>query len=374
MITKYETDIRNGQIKTGDQLLLMIDSHGAEKPQFGNTHVISAGTGTATDLNNLSGSDTVSLDRIASLSRLAEEKGIQLGIVDMSCHSGLSLPLANSKTCVITSSGPETFAYGGANDDVFINRFMSNMRPGRTLEDTFLEARSTSTDMGFPMISTPEGTAVQDQLYPLLRRYLNYADTKADKFTREITDSVITRSCLQENAEVQRILELAGSVESAVEGVQFGEFRAALTAYHEYRRSLQERLDGMGVTHFNENQRVCAVGNAFCYDLTVESIMTMNLPPLLREREASIARASTPAEKLNQEQWLSYFQNVGAARDELIRKYPGIETSGTFLRNNAEINRRTSELAGKVSIEARKVYSALYQKRPAPNPCRSFVL
>lgn len=374
MITRYETDIRAGNIKPGDQLLLMIDSHGAERNPPFLTHNISSGRGTAVDLNNLSGSDTVSLDRLASLSRLAEEKGIQLGIVDMSCHSGASLPLANSRTCVITASGPQSYAYGGDDRQIFSTRFIDSMRTGRNLEDVFLEARSSSTDPGFAMISTPEGISTQDQLYPILRRYINYSDPKADKFNRDIQQSVATQSCLQENADVQRILELVGNLESVTEGITYADFRSALTDYHNFRRTVQTELERMGVAHLNESRRLCGVPSIGCLNLSLESIIGMDVDARIGDNQRYLISATNDADRTKFQQWITYFQNVKTARDEVLRTYPGIERYSSYLRNNQDLKTKTLELSNRVARESRKIYSALYQKRADSNPCRSFTL
>lgn len=374
MIANYEADIQNGRIKTGDQLLMVIDSHGAERNPGFQTHNIASGRGAAVDLNNLSGSDTVSLDRLMNLSRLAEEKGIQLGIIDMSCHSGASLPLANSRTCVITASGPQSYAYGGDNREIFSNRFVSRMRPGRNLEDIFLEARSGAVDAGFPMISTPEGIRAQDQIYPILRRYINYSDPRADKFNDEIEQSVATQSCLQESAEVQRILELVGNLESVTEGITFSDFRSALTDYHNYRRTIQEELTRMGVPHLNQSRRICGVPNLGCNDLTVGLIIGMPADERIAENQGLLASATNADDRTRAQQWITYFQNVKNVREELIATYPGIESHSVYLRQNEDIRARTIELANRVSREAQRIYGALYQRQENTNPCRSFTL
>ncbi len=375
LITRYENDIRNGTIKSGDQLLMIIDSHGAERNDVAQTHSISSGRGAATDLNHLDGSETVTLDRLTSLTRLAEEKGIRLGIMDMSCHSGASLPLANSRTCVITASGPQSYAYGGDDRRIFSTRMIDNMRPGRNLEEVFLESRAAATDVGFPMISSPEGISAQDQLYPLLRRYINYSDPKATKFNQEIEQSVATQSCLQEDSELQRIFELSTTVESVTEGISFADFRAALTDYQNYRRTVQAELDRMGVAHLNEKRRMCGIPGLGCMELDVRGIMSMDVDARMGDNQRGLAGATSTADRTKFQQWITYFQNIKAVKEELIRTYPGIERYSSYLRENAEMRTRTLELSNRVAAESRKVYSALYQRTESTsNPCRDFVL
>src|SRR5690606_31490044 len=112
----------------------------AEPTPSSRTHQISAG-GRATNLLSLAGGSRVNLDRLENLARMAQEKNIKLAILDFSCHSGASLSLANSSTCVIAATGPHSFAYGGASSATFSNAFVNRMAPGKNLEEIYLEAR-----------------------------------------------------------------------------------------------------------------------------------------------------------------------------------------------------------------------------------------
>src|SRR5690349_12376650 len=56
LLIDYKEKILSGTIKSGDQLMIIINSHGASKDSNSETHKISAKGGAATDLNNLQGS------------------------------------------------------------------------------------------------------------------------------------------------------------------------------------------------------------------------------------------------------------------------------------------------------------------------------
>lgn len=373
MIARYESEIRGGKIKSGDQLLIVVDSHGSKRNPPHQTHTITTGRGSAVDLNDLKGSETVSLDRLTTLTRLAEEKGIKLGILDFSCHSGASFPLANSKTCVIAASGSESFAYGGTNPTIFSNRFASAVTPGKNLEDVFLGARSGATDLGFPMISTPEGARVQDELYPAIMRYINHFDTKSDKFAPEILESVKTGSCLQENADLDRIVELTRQIEAANSSVNLGPLRTALTEYRDYRKSIQDELGRIGVGKLKEKRKICA-NDGHCQWLSIDLILGFSTTENLAHAQAQLRKATTPDERREAAKWVSYFQNAVLVQETVRREFPEINGYENYVKNLPNAQKRTTELAIKVSNESRKAYSALYQKTAAPNPCRDFVL
>lgn len=372
-IAQYETGIRNGTIKSGDQLLMVIDTHGAKRLGNTQTHTISSGRKVAVDLNDLKGSETVSLDRLMTLTKLAEEKGIKLGIMDLSCHSGASLPLANSKTCVIAAGGPQSFAYGGTNPSIFSNRLATAMVPGKNLEEVFLTSRAGSTDLGFAMISTDSGKRVQNQLYPLLMKYLNRFDNKSDKFTPEILESVKTQSCLQENAGVEEILELTRQIEAAIPEISLEAFRNSLTEYHDYRRSIQDQLLEIGVGKINETRNICA-NDGYCQALPLDLVMGFAVKENIANAEKNLQNAKTPSDRREAAKWLSYFQNAKVVQEETRREFPHLASYGDFVKNLPNVHKRTTELASKVSIESRKIYSALYRRTSTPNPCRDFVL
>ena len=109
LIENYKNKILKGEIKSGDQLMIIISSHGAQRIPGDLTHSISASGGTALDLNKLSGSKLVSLDKLQEIVRLTNDRGIKLGLVDLTCHSGTTLALKNNapNTCIVTASGPD---------------------------------------------------------------------------------------------------------------------------------------------------------------------------------------------------------------------------------------------------------------------------
>ena len=167
-ITDYEKQIMNGQLKAGDQLLVMVNTHGAENYKE-ITHSVAIGNPHSDiNLSDLKGTTLASLDDLKRLTILARDKGIKLGIVDFSCHSGNTLALANENTCVVSSSGPNLYG-----NTLFPEDFIEKMKTGKSLEDVFLETVPNQKDYSsFPMISTPEGISLNRDLYSGLFPYL----------------------------------------------------------------------------------------------------------------------------------------------------------------------------------------------------------
>ena len=144
---------------------MFINSHGGESS--GKTHNISTAGSAMTNMNSLNDTSSVSLDALEALTKVAKDNNIKLAIVDGSCHAGNSLSLANTNTCVIAASGPKHYAYSN-----FADIFAAQMKKGKNLEDVFFETKAQTQGGGFPMISTPEGVEVQDELYPYLTPYM----------------------------------------------------------------------------------------------------------------------------------------------------------------------------------------------------------
>lgn len=368
LIADYERKLNAGTIKSGDQLMLLIDSHGSQPLPNSKTHHISAGRGQVSSLLSFSGNGSVSLDRLENLTRLAEAKGVKLAILDFSCHSGATLSLANSKTCVIAASGPQSFSYGGSSPHMFSNSFVNKLLPGRNLEEIYLMARSSSYDPSFPMISTPEGVRAQETLYPILMKYLNSHELTYDKFAPEIEKSVSSNSCEEEPGEVETLLRLSRELEESQGRTNLGPFRDALSAYADYRRTIQRRLKA----GTEETRTVCGTNNQ-CSLVKISEILAMNPDQLIAQYQSEMARAWNPAAKERLRNLLVFNQNVKRIRDEYLRLNPQGGKFEELLKTFPEMTRRTRELAQNVAIEARKVYSAMYLQGQS-NPCKDFVL
>jgi hypothetical protein len=146
----FDKSLAAGSLKKGDQVLLVIDTHGAVRTPGEATHSVA-----------LEGGERVSLDELRALRDKLAKAGVQVAIVDHSCYSGASLALADENTCVLASSSAnrETFTRDG---------FLTGLRPGRSLEQAFREGRFADATGDMPEISTAEGREVAAMLEPLL--------------------------------------------------------------------------------------------------------------------------------------------------------------------------------------------------------------
>ena len=136
--------IESGDIKSGESLVINIFNHGVPTKPNEIGHKLAFGN-----------KQYVHTSDLKEIIKIANEKGINLGILDVSCFSGGTQRIkeANDNVCIITSSEAQEATW--AQDNAFPNAFMKILgRPGQTLEDAFLEARSSMRMPNDPTIST----------------------------------------------------------------------------------------------------------------------------------------------------------------------------------------------------------------------------
>lgn len=399
MIEAYKARILLGEIREGDQLVIMVNTHGAEnKPsEFGlenkvKTHKIAVTGGNATgptNLNNLAGSELVSMDDLEELVKLTNAKGIKLGLIDLSCHSGHTMALKKNapNTCVITATGPNHFGFAGGNS--FGDNFMKHFKKGSTLESAFLNARAASDDAGFPMISTDESEAIFAEVYASISPYLYYYRPNEDKLTDYLLqNSKDCITCVREQqfqSLIRKIEQLKALGQGQNRGFNADELKRLLVEYKRqqdamieasrkvgYHTAAKEETfstpviqDGKKIRDFNLVYKWSDLISNTDPDKTIEVVRKY-----LRE-------AKTPRDKAENQAALDTWIKIKARRDELVRQYPNLkeaeELSKQLIRNIQD-NRQTAE---KIALQERKFYDELYRQKQSLNvddPCRKIVL
>lgn len=147
-----EDKIQSGQIKPGDQMMIIITTHGLPNDGSEVTHQIAVNDG------------DVSVAKLQQVKELAEKKGVRLAIIDTSCYGSESLTLASDKTCVISMSDQTT------SNSLDGHTFFEGLGAEKNLEDAFLEGR-TKADISTaqPQISTETGRFLRNKLKALSR-------------------------------------------------------------------------------------------------------------------------------------------------------------------------------------------------------------
>ena len=380
LIGDYEKKIMSGEIKPGEQLLVYITSHGALKMQNEKTHSIAAKGGSATDLNNLAGTTLISMDKLQKLADLAADKGVKLGVIDSSCHSGSSLDLKNDKTCVITASGPNHFGYSSFGDS-----FAGNMKKGKSLEDVFLDTFVNRYETAFPMISTPAGMKLQQDLYPLITPFLYSYDDTHDKLKAYLEKEVMENKCQEAEESFNKIIALSEDMEKTLNGKKkdFKEFRDDLTDYFHYQNKIRNDLEAMNLRDLAKKEKFCSdfingtYKSNMCSDWTIKEILTMDIDTEIKRYE------ELKKENPNHAAWVDYmvsnYGKVKTKKEEILKENPEYVRYQDYYKN--EIPKFEKESWNKALAVSRslqdvysKSYKALAREDKTPNPCKDFVL
>lgn len=393
IIADYETKIKNGAIKSGDQLLLVISTHGTVKKSDKDlTHDISVKGGTIENFDTGEGSKIVSLDKLKELSDLALKHGIKLGIIDLSCHSGNTLPLKNSHTCVISSTGPNHYGYAGKNNGTYTHQFISRMKKGKSLEQVFLDARGDFTDLSFPMISTPTGEKLNDLLYDPITPYLYSYDPKFDKFSQYVKDAAEQGPACQLPQEKQELMNLISQFQTIKKYAKDSEyyssdakkFKESVTEYYNYLDKLKSEYASLkGPDKKSPKEKFSTVSNdgglssSANWEYSQEEILSYKVETMKKYYQDRLA-ANPGLSKAALEAALGNVLKIENRQKELIRQNPDLEKKMTYFKNLPQLQNESNRLARQVADQAKSFYQAYYKNAAAsdksPNPCKDFVL
>lgn len=386
LIAEYERKIESGEIKSGDQLLVYITTHGAQKTDKEQTHKIGMSGKAATELDNLEGADLVSLDVLQGLITKAEQKGVKLGLMDFSCHSGAALALKNPNTCIITASGPNHFGYTSWGE-----RFARNMWKGKNLEEIFLETFVDRWEPSFPMISTDTGVELQDELYELLTPYLHYwkKNDGNEKLSEFLETQIEKNQCEEADAKFSQLVKLTTDLESVFKSNkdELRDLRKAITEYHNFQKKMKDDLKKFGLVDLKtKKEKICSdrsdqsdsISITVCTEWTIENLMTLKFDDLKKHYLEMAEKAPTESQK---DWYLASVENVEKARirkEEILKENSSYAQYLDYYKNFEKLDDKTWELAMNVSKEIQKVYSFMYKEKAKKdkksNPCKSFVL
>lgn len=393
LIQDYITKINSGEIKSGDQMMVIINSHGAEKTDGKETtHKIALGNEKPSqakqgisNYDSLSGSDVVSLDSLQELVKLTNQKGIKLGIVDMSCHSGNTQALKKDapNTCIITSTGPVHYGFSGAT--TFNGKLAEKLKPGVNLEDAFLSARAEALDYGYPMISTPEGQEVSAEIYDSITPYLYYKNGNTDKLTKYIDKNSKDQIICQRDYQFKDLIEKIDRLQAAAAGKPGGyngqELKKLLQAYKTQQDAMMSTLAQMGSSEAANIETFSSPlgksGKNHDLQMSWRNIVTANPDDTISYFQKQLASTKSLADKVEYQAVISNWTQLKNKRNEILAKYPqmaNLEKKSKELTDQLGNNYTTVHY---IAFEEKKFYNELYKKKQTENksdPCRSIVL
>lgn len=389
----YEQKILNGELKSGDQLMIVIDTHGAVPQPGEKTHSIAFANGAAVNLKTLNGAKTFSMDNLEELVALASKNGVKLALIDLSCFSGNTLKIAAPNTCVISSTGEKQYGYmevrknpeEKASDTTFGGRFLQGLKKGQNLEDVFLKARAaTNSSPDFPMISTDTGKMIKDLIYELVTPYLLYNEGSSAEFSEayDLKDFALAL-CKTKNQydEIKKRLDDIATLASIPQKLlNTTKLKNALDEYRQYQLMYEKAL----ASTQSSSQEVKDIiardypdkAKLFAHEDGL-SIISVDRSSALKHHKKWVEEAKDDWNK-------KFYQKL---YDEMLERDRISKEVSAKLSEQAKFNikkfdtifkhsYKTRELADKVSAETRSLYDKLYraQKSNSSNPCKDFIL
>jgi hypothetical protein len=385
LIQTYKTKLENNEIVSGDQLMIYVDTHGGENNGKFKTHSVASSSGRVNNFDTLSGNSSINLDELEILTKLAKAKGVKMAIVDVSCHSGSTLALADENTCVISSTGPHHYGYTS-----FSQNFIANMAKGKNLEEIFLKTRSLHTAPALPMISTPAGNEATATLYDKITPFLYYFG-KHDKLSPYLAKNQGERLQCIANTNYNSLLDTINEIEELntvsrkilwwkrkKKKVDLTNLKNLLEVYKKGIDHVQEKMNDLTTDNLNQKEKFRSTSLAIEYSW--KSLLTTNFNSLISDLEKRVARETNPSDIEQLNGIISVYTQANARKTELISKQPNLgdlSIKEEKIRN--EILANFSNAAA-VGVEERKLFSALYQRAEKDqaenkaNACKNFKL
>lgn len=374
--------MQNGEIKSGEKLLLFIDSHGAIRARNGNeiSHSISSSEK----------GRTVNLDKLEDVLKLAHSKGIKVGLIDASCHAGATHDLQkfHPDMCVITASSERNFSYTD-----FAESIAANFKTGKNLEEIFHFARNASLAKGIPMINTPVGKVVQEltkDIHPIFfDPTYDPIGSSNNKLEAYIDQSIQGYGVCQEIPLPNNLMDAINKAEelsivqkkflffTTTEKKEFKELKEMLQAHHvllnQAKRKREKTLPLL-------EQKIKLDPPSDHMEYTWAEVARINYDKLIAESEEIINDPNTPADKKDRSETLvKFYRSIKSTHERLkkIAQFQAVEKDQKELENIYEqIGRSGTSIAAK----ERELYESLYKSLEktelgkAPNPCRDFKL
>lgn len=384
-ISRFKKMMSEGkEIKKGDQLLIYINSHGAAKGTE-KTHSISIGSKTAKNLDSLLGAELFNLDQLEELKKMAKDKGIKLGIVDLSCHAGNTQNLADENTCVVSATGRNHYSFTTG----FSGNFSKNIQPGESLESAFLKTRKSGLAADFPVISTPEGQLIEKQLYELLSPYLNYRlSATADKLTPSLlkaaSDPVFLCEKNNDFKDLNRFLEdidkitenstkkfLFSSKESLV---NFEDLKKTLREYKKVQDKLTVQLKSMNADKLNTKVQINEKNS-----YTWAELLSTDWSKWGNLTESALkSKGLSATDRKLYENNLVVYKKSQEEKTKILRNHPGLANYKDIVKNYDEGRKLSERWAEKIAEQEKKLFDGLYKhyakEMTKTNVCREFKL
>lgn len=387
IIDNYIDKIKEGKIKSGDQILLSIDTHGVKAGKDVVSHKIATDPGRY-DEKNPTSYDLYSLDRLKELMEISKKKNIKLGILDLGCYSGSSLNLNDSHACIITSTTSDLFSFKG--DGTFTTEFFNQMAAGKSLEDVFLAARGKiNGDRSMPMISTDIGRNINDEIYSKLTPFIHFhtddprSGVHANLFEYLASIDSDQKFCKRQN-DFKQLMESIDKIEKLSKSsmtILNYEFVYSSESFSKLKKLLVEyklKMDEIAKEYYSKKRKLYEKESIyFINDKGVKMVVPYTVEAILSSDFLNLYRLETLKPKPDKT-LVSLFKSLADKRADLIKSRPELLKISDSLNAISAKVKGTTDLSIAIATEERKLYDTLYRKKresdKKTNPCRDFIL
>jgi hypothetical protein len=182
-------------MQPGESVSVVILTHGlpAKVDNPTQTHLISA---SSSDKIRSMIRESVNLDLLIDVAKVAKEKSLKLAIVDNSCYSGSTQNLSKladfKDICILSGSSKNT-----PNLTSFMTNLSEKLKSSHNFEEAFLDARSMKASSGYninqqilpvepmtPEISGPVAEFLRQNFFPELIQYVSGASDRMDSTSK----------------------------------------------------------------------------------------------------------------------------------------------------------------------------------------------
>ena len=349
-LNTLRADIRAGRIKEGDQLLVVNMNHGQPRAPGVKSHEVNLNQG------------TFNMDDLIDLRNEAEKAGVKLAIIDQSCYSGSSIPLGTPKTCVTSITGAD---YVGHTSE--IRDFWLASRRGKSIEETFLDARKKRHMPTAARISGAPGDKTYELLKGAQKHLLNYA-SEVHKKLRKWEGCY---SCFHPDPEtVAGTLNLREiAAQAAIPGKDLSKLKTAVEDHARIYRKLESVWQ---VERSLAQKTVVIAGRKWKWD----HLATFDLLGETKMYQELLAKEKRPGWQAHYRRMLKILPEVGKKSIELANSDKRFASIPNLSRQIVEHTEALRRAAGAVKVAEGEIYDALYRnlRGERPNPCADFVL
>jgi hypothetical protein len=370
-------------------LLIVISTHGFPITYKQKTHSI-ATADYPIEFGQLAAE--FNLDELQLLTEYAKEnphKKIHIGILDLSCHSGETLKLANAQTCVISATGAQIPSYSGAGH--FSSEILKALSSSRNLEEAYLKAFSQFKGLETPLISTERGKYVQLRLEQLIAPYLlvsEKADAK-DFLFHYFADINTGGKLCHYQTPYEKLADFVHGVGglALMNGLteEWRKLEKTLQTYAEFRKEMQAKMLKLEIHRpyerfgpFCENIQVTkkSLKDRNCLSYTREQLLTIQFSDLLVTERMKILK-NQPADLAKIHIW-EQAQKVALKliEEEKARAPKSQVTLSDVWASYTQLREKTIDLASQVGQAAKEFSLKLYgdHSTDPQDPCVKFKL